>query len=383
MTRYVIDNHGCALSRLRFASFIVVLLCASIVAVAYGQADAAQAHVAAAKAAVAPEEPKPYHVLPKRPDYHNYQPVLDQFCTPPKLPDTVRQEDRGDPQPIKNWYAPPAWIFDNLYFIGTKSAGIFAVSTSEGIIVIDTNFDWDIKELVLGLLQFGLDPKDIKYVIVTHAHDDRYWGARTLQDTYPSVHIVMSGPDWDLVAKNNDPARVKPKKDMVATDGQKLKLGDVTITMYVTPGHTPGTLSLIIDPLWNKLSIQPDNVRHVASLWGGADINIGRAGVQYWPDGQTMMKTYIASLKRFVDLGEKAGADTLLTDNMRHGNIAEKIRVWRIMNPDESGGGQVGGILENTAKVEHDGHPFVSKDAVKRFYTVLGECYQAQLAWRF
>ena len=95
-----------------------------------------------------------------------------------------------------------------------------------------------------------------------------------------------------------------------------------------------------------------------------------------------MMKTYIASLKRFVDLGEKAGADTLLTNNTRHGNIAEKTRGWRIMNPDESGGGQGGGILENTAKVEHDGHPFVSKDAVKRFYTVLGECYQAQLAWR-
>src|SRR5215472_1812794 len=242
MTRYVIHNYGCALplmfraialtlrARLRFAFVIVVPLCASIVAVAYGQADTAQAHVAAAKAAVAAKGPKPYHVLPKR---HDYQAVFDQFCAPPKLPDTVRQEDRGDPQPIKNWYAPPAWIFDNLYFIGTKSAGIFAVSTSEGIIVIDTNFDWDIKELVLGLLQFGLDPKDIKYVIVTHAHDDRYWGAKTLQDTYPSVHIIMSGPDWDLVAKNNDPARVKPTKDMVATDGQKLKLGDVTITMYI------------------------------------------------------------------------------------------------------------------------------------------------------
>src|SRR5438477_6485915 len=147
--------------------FTVVLLSASIIAVAHGQdaaqADAAQAHVAAAKAAVAPKEPKPYHLLAKRPDYHNYQAVFDQFCAPPKLPDTVRQEDRGDPQPLKNWYAPPAWIFDNLYFIGTKSAGIFAVSTSEGIVVIDTNFDWDIKELVLGLLQFGLDPKDIKY----------------------------------------------------------------------------------------------------------------------------------------------------------------------------------------------------------------------------
>jgi hypothetical protein len=52
------------------------------------------------------------------------------------------------------------------------------------------------------------------------------------------------------------------------------------------------------------------------------------------------------------------------------------------MNPDESGGGQAGGILEDAAKVENDPHPFVSKDAVNRYYTIIEECYQAQLAWR-
>jgi hypothetical protein len=84
--------------------------------------------------------------------------------------------------------------------------------------------------------------------------------------------------------------------------------------MYITPGHTPGTLSLIIDPL-NKLSVQLDNVRHVATLWGGADINIGRAGVRMygWPDDD---ENHIASLKRFVDLG-KGGSRYALTNNMR------------------------------------------------------------------
>ena len=53
--------------------------------------------------------------------------------------------------------------------------------------MIDTNFDWDVEELVAGLLQYGLDPADIKYIIITHAHDDRYWGARTLQDKYPKA----------------------------------------------------------------------------------------------------------------------------------------------------------------------------------------------------
>src|ERR1700674_4987675 len=136
----------------------------------------------------------------------------------------------------------------------------------------------------------------------------------------------MSAPDWDVVAKDNSPDQVKPGKDMVVTDGQELKMGGVTITMYITPGHTPGTISLIIDGLTNKKSAHPDNVGHVASIWGGVDINLGRAGVQYYPDGQTMMKTYIASTKRFKEINEKAGVDTILSTTLGHINMNERLR---------------------------------------------------------
>ena len=101
----------------------------------------------------------------------------------------MRTNDRSAVLPRKEWFAWPANIFDNLHFIGTKTAGVWAISSSEGIIVIDANFHYSSKELVIGLLNFGLDPNDIKYIIVTHAHDDRYWGAKALQDTYPKARI--------------------------------------------------------------------------------------------------------------------------------------------------------------------------------------------------
>jgi len=364
--------------------FFISAWCGALLASALAidvHAQAAETHVAAAKALAAPKT-KNYNILKGRDDYRNYQNVVDQFCTPPKLPDTVRQEDRSKAPPLKDWYAPPAIIFDNFYFIGSKGAGVFAVNTSEGIFLIDTNFDWDIQELVQGLLNFGLDPENIKYILITHAHDDRYWGAKTLQDMLPKAHVVMGAADWDLIAKNNDPARVKPKRDIAATDGQKFTMGGTTVTVYVTPGHTPGALSMIIAPLWNKLSVHPDNDPHVATIWAGADINIGRQGVQYFADGKTMMQTYVSSLKRFIDIGNKAGADVLISTNNRHANTFEKIRTWRIMNPDESGGGNADGILADVMKVEHDPHPFVGKDDVSRFYGILLECYEAQLAWR-
>ena len=346
------------------------LLAGGNAATANAQAAAAKVHVDGARAAVAAAPKTPNAAL------HTFKALFDQACTQPMLPDQMRTNDRSAVVPRKDWFAFPANVFDNLYFIGTKTAGVWALNTPEGVIVIDANFHYSSKELVMGLLNFGIEPENIKYVLVTHAHDDRYWGAKALQDTYPNARVGMSAADWDLVAKDNSPAQFKPKRDMVIADGQKITLGGVTVTAYVTPGHTPGTLSFIIEPLWNKLSIASDEGRHVAAIWGGTDPSIGRQGVQYYPDGQTMMRTHVASLRRFIDLGKKAGVDTILTPTLAHGNMVEKLRQWRIRNPDHSA------IAEVSVKFEGEPHPFVSTEAVDRFNKVLLECYEAQLAWR-
>lgn len=351
----------------------VVLLAGPAAMDAHAQAVAAQAHVVAAQAAVSPGVATPSQQL------HVFQDLFDQVCAEPRLPDVMLLQDRSAVVPREEWFAWPLNIFDNLYFIGTKTAGVWAINTSNGIIVIDTNFHYSSRELVLGLLNYALDPNDIKYVIVTAGHADRYFGAKDIQDTYPNARIAMSAADWDIVAKDNAAAAFKPRKDMVVTDGQKITLGDVTVTAYITPGHTPGTLSLIIEPLSNMKSVVSDNERHVASIWGGTDPSLGRQGVQYYPDGQTMMTSQLASLRRFVDLGTKAGVDVILTPTLVHGNIPEKMYAWRLMNPDQGVREQ---FVDETVKLLSEPHPFVSREAVERYNEVLIECYEAQLAWR-
>jgi glyoxylase-like metal-dependent hydrolase (beta-lactamase superfamily II) len=354
----------------------VVILTAWPSAHAYAQAAAAEAHVKAARALIAPKVANP-----KAP-FHTFKALFDQACTAPTLPDTVRVQDRSAERPRKEWFAYPEQIFDNLYFIGTKTAGVWAVNTSEGIIVIDANFHYSSKELVLGLLNFGLDPNNIKYIVITHAHDDRYWGAKSLQDTYPNARVAMSAADWDLIAKDNSPAQFKPRRDMVLTDGQRITLGGITVTAHLTPGHTPGTVSVIIGPLTNRNDVASDDGKHVASIWGGTDPSLGRQGVQYYPDGRTMMSTHVASLKRFMDLSAKAGVDVVLSPTLAHANMTEKFRIWRLMNPDVSGGGSPDGPLGEAAALEGQPHPFVSTEAATRYYQLLLECYEAQLAWR-
>ena len=83
-------------------------------------------------------------------------------------------------------------------------------------------------------------------MIITHAHADHVGGAKLLQDRIPGVRIVMGGPDWDSIEKSvNGYPQGKPKRDIVAGDGQKITVGNNTVTLVLTPGHTPGTLSML------------------------------------------------------------------------------------------------------------------------------------------
>lgn len=347
-----------------------LLVAGLLVSVVNAQSDPVNEHLDAARAAVAPSTANP-----DRP-YESFDALFEQVCAEPSLPDRMQMNDRSVIPAREDWFTWPVEIFDNLHFIGSRTAGIWAVSSSEGILVIDAGFHYSSEELVLGLLNFGLDPNDIRYIIVTHAHDDRYWGARPLQDAYPDARVAMSAADWDVVAEDDSPAELKPRRDMVIEDGQEITLGDVTVTLYVTPGHTPGTLSLIIEPLTNRLSVASDDEVHVAALWGGTDPIIGGNGVQYYTDGETMMRTHIESLERFIDLGRRAGVDVILSPMLRLANMVEKMRYWRMANPDHSSGADIGNRLAD------EPHPFVSRDAVSRYNRILLECYEAQLAWR-
>src|SRR3954470_15482175 len=78
----------------------------------------------------------------------------------------------------------PVRAFDNLYYVGLTEIGAWAVTTSEGIIVIDAFGPEGTEERLVGnMRKVGLDPTQIKIVIVTHAHSDHGGGAKYLQDT--------------------------------------------------------------------------------------------------------------------------------------------------------------------------------------------------------
>jgi hypothetical protein len=104
----------------------------------------------------------------------------------------------------ESWYAGPAKVFDNVYWVGTKINSSWAIKTDAGIILIDTMYNYAAEtEIVQGLKKLGLDPATIKYVIVSHGHGDHDEGAKMLQDKY-GARIIMGAPDWDSIIKANN-----------------------------------------------------------------------------------------------------------------------------------------------------------------------------------
>ena len=152
---------------------------------------------------------------------------------------------------------PPAYkVFDNLYYVGDGKIGLYAISTSAGIILIDAMSNTEEVErfIIPGLRKVGLDPAQIKVLIIEHGHGDHYGGSQDLIEKYhPKVY--MSEADWtssisDYAGKLAiNPQHFGPppaKRDQTATDGGTITLGDETIRTYITPGHTPGSLAFLI-----------------------------------------------------------------------------------------------------------------------------------------
>ena len=79
----------------------------------------------------------------------------------------------------------------------TRQHSSWALQTSDGLIIIDTNFAWATEpEIIEGLPKLGLNPRDIKYVVLSHAHGDHDQGAAELQKRF-GAKVVMGAADWE------------------------------------------------------------------------------------------------------------------------------------------------------------------------------------------
>jgi metallo-beta-lactamase class B len=296
-------------------------------ATAQPAANSIDAHLAAAKTAAA----------------FDFTGTLARICIAPQT--APGPDVRPPPPPDRaTWFTEPAKVFDNLYFVGTKIHSSWALTTGEGIILIDTLYDYASEEAIVGgLRKLGLDPAAVKYVIITHAHGDHVGGAKLMQDRF-GARIVMGAPDWDSIEKSvNQYPNGKPRRDIVASDGGKVTLGDTSVTLALTPGHTPGTVSMFFEV--------KDNGRPLSVAYsGGTAFN--------FPNDVPHFDTYIASQRKMAELAAGRNATVVMSNHSEFDNAVIRIRLL-------------------AARKAGEPHSFeLGREAVQRYFKVMEECAQ-------
>jgi len=163
-------------------------LIAIVIAVGFSQAQtgpiqsskpAVQAHLDAAKAAAGSDFAGVYSRICRE------AVPPDPPPTPPQRGAAAGRGRQSGPPARDTWHADPVKVFDNLYFLGQTEFSVWAIKTSEGLILIDAIFDYSVDDEVAGGLRtLGLDPATIKYVVISHGHADHSGGAKYLQDHF-------------------------------------------------------------------------------------------------------------------------------------------------------------------------------------------------------
>jgi metallo-beta-lactamase class B len=270
--------------------------------------------------------------------------------------------NRPDDPPI-----PATKIFDDVFAIGNSGTTVYVLRTTAGLIMIDalgagdaagTTAQLD-SQLLPGFARLGLDPSQVKIVLVTHGHADHFGGASYFQEHFGSK-VYVSTADWAVM--ENPPARGRggrgpagpptplPKHDAELHDGDVVTLGDLKIQAISVPGHTPGSMGFIFP-------VHDNGKRHMAALFGGA-----------WLTPQILsdeaLQTFRMSVAHFISATRDAKVDVLLQNHMLMDPIQPKLDALAARS-----GGQP--------------NPFVvGRSEYQKFLNVMDGCTQVNLERR-
>lgn len=160
-----------------------------------------------------------------------------------------------------HWREPhePFHIAGPLYFVGTRGLASFIFVSKDGLILLNTGDPTSGPMIEESIKKLGFDPKTIRIMINGHGHSDHAGGFAYLKKLSGAQLAIMEpdvamiedggksdfhyGRDWQVMGQ--EPVKV----DRVLRDGDRVTLGDVTLTGYSTPGHTRGSTTWVTELL--------------------------------------------------------------------------------------------------------------------------------------
>lgn len=214
----------------------------------------------------------------------------------------------------ENGYIEPFQMFDNVYYIGDKWVSSYAVTTSAGLVIIDTlEFPYS-QWLPINLKKLGLQDARVSHILVTHGHSDHVAGANYLQEIY-AAEVIISEQGYALAQQQAEQSRGEkkfrpPEVSTFAKDEMSLLIGDSRFKFYLTPGHTQGDMSI-------DFMAKHRGELYRAFVTGGHSANL---------QNKQLTKLFIASMSRIKTLSSESPVVTVNLANHPHKNHLFKSR---------------------------------------------------------
>jgi len=145
---------------------------------------------------------------------------------------------------------PAHHVIGNIYFVGSKSLGVYLVPTPRGHLLINAGLEESVSQIRDSVESLGFRFRDIKILLISHAHFDHDAGAARIKELTGAKYMVMdadvpvveSGGRADFFyGRRADMLYPPAKVDRVLHEGDTVKLGDTELNAHLTPGHTKGT----------------------------------------------------------------------------------------------------------------------------------------------
>lgn len=153
---------------------------------------------------------------------------------------------------------PPAWtrptdafpITRDIWYVGSEGLAAYLIKTRAGAILIDGTMTANVRGIERNIAAAGVRLRDVKYILVSHAHFDHAEGVGALAKA-TGARVLAGAGDVAAMRTGIPPGETSygvikfPAVPSTAPlrDGQRITLAGTTLTAFATPGHTPGCTS--------------------------------------------------------------------------------------------------------------------------------------------
>lgn len=155
----------------------------------------------------------------------------------------------------------PYEIVKDIFIVGgpditdSRDGCVYLINLGE-LILIDTGAGWSVEKIISNIGRMGLDPANLKKIILTHCHIDHVGGVLELKKRLGAsiyIHQLDAPPlengDQTLTAatwyQTTFPAT--PVDFKFSLPEEVVEIGAQKIHCLHTPGHTPGSICIYLD----------------------------------------------------------------------------------------------------------------------------------------